>query len=875
LLMGKRHKLRLKVLATITFTLLSINVDQAYAQDSITVYPSRTLNDTARRPLGVNTNYLVDDDANRVAARSTAAALAEMGVKFLRYPGGEKSDAYLWSVPPFLASRPTLARTGPGEWPSRDRNLVADDYKTFRIDPLNFDEFIALCRQIGAEPVVVICYDSMYKPAAVGGTAPTRQQLLDTAMEWVRYANVTRRYNVKYWEIGNESYLSSYNGSATATTYANDLIEFSMLMKGIDPTIKIGANGGSSAWWQTILERASAHIDFLAVHSYPCWNWSSYDYYRVNNPNLAGEARAAMSAIDSYAPPGDRDRIKVAVTETNSADWSGSWPHINNLGHAIVSFDILGQHLQLPRVEFTQVWNTRWINHSTSVLPELWDSLDGFNRLNASGQAVAIWGQFLLNRMVQATGTAVVKAYASYSPTTQKLNIFLINKEYSPRTAAVSLQDYGAIGSVQRCVLKGSGPEDLRPTWSQLSQPSAVGNRITLPLDPISITVLSVEPPRDSEVVLYAPEAEVRVGNWVVEADSTAASGRRMRLPDAGVPRPSTALANPSNYFEMTFAAQAGVGYRLWMRGKADSNSTNNDSVWVQFSDSVDSSGAATYRISTTSATMLNLEDCTGCRLSGWGWNDNAFGGMGPLIYFATSGTHTIRVQLREDGLAIDQVVLSPQTYLSSSPGAAKNDTTILAENGGSASPTDVVLWAADVASTTINGNWQRLADSSAAGGATLRYADAGGAKIGPLASPAHYFEMTFAAQAGVGYRLWMRGKADSNSTNNDSVWVQFSDSVDSSGAATYRISTTSATMLNLEDCTGCRLSGWGWNDNAFGGMGPLIYFATSGTHTIRVQLREDGLAIDQVVLSPQTYLSSSPGAAKNDTTILTKSGGR
>jgi hypothetical protein len=137
-----------------------------------------------------------------------------------------------------------------------------------------------------------------------------------------------------------------------------------------------------------------------------------------------------------------------------------------------------------------------------------------------------------------------------------------------------------------------------------------------------------------------------------------------------------------------------------------------------------------------------------------------------------------------------------------------------------------------------------------------------------------HYFEMTFNAEAGIPYRLWMRGKADSNSTNNDSAFVQFSSSTDASGAAVFRIGTTSATMFNLEDCTGCGLSAWGWNDNAFGGMGPVIYFATSGKQTIRVQMREDGLSIDQIVLSPERYLSASPGASKNDNTILTKSNG-
>jgi len=181
--------------------------------------------------------------------------------------------------------------------------------------------------------------------------------------------------------------------------------------------------------------------------------------------------------------------------------------------------------------------------------------------------------------------------------------------------------------------------------------------------------------------VLYASETSVKAGNWVVEPDATAAGAARIRYPDAGGPKLTTAFANPTHYFETTFTAQAGVAYRLWMRGKADANSTNNDSAFVQFSGSVTSTGTPVFRIGTTDATMFNLEECTGCGLSAWGWNDNLFGGLGPLIYFATSGTQTVRVQLREDGLAIDQIVLSPQRYLNTAPGANKNDTTILAKS--------------------------------------------------------------------------------------------------------------------------------------------------------------------------------------------------
>src|SRR5262249_13712683 len=44
-----------------------------------------------------------------------------------------------------------------------------------------------------------------------------------------------------------------------------------------------------------------------------------------------------------------------------------------------------------------------------------------------------------------------------------------------------------------------------------------------------------------------------------------------------------------------------------------------------------------------------------------------------------------------------------------------------------------------------------------------------------------------------------------------------------------------------------------------------------SGVHTLRIQTREDGVQIDQVVLSPVTWMQSSPGQASGDSTIVAK----
>jgi len=181
------------------------------------------------------------------------------------------------------------------------------------------------------------------------------------------------------------------------------------------------------------------------------------------------------------------------------------------------------------------------------------------------------------------------------------------------------------------------------------------------------------------EIVLYASDAASIAGTWSLVADAAAAGGSRVWNPDKGAAKLTTALANPANYFEITFQAEAGVAYHLWMRGKADANAWANDSVYVQYSGSVDATGTAMYRIGSTSARTLSIEQGTNAGLSGWGWSDDAWDALADPIYFATSGPQTIRVQVREDGLSLDQIVLSAGTYLTTAPGAAKNDTTILA----------------------------------------------------------------------------------------------------------------------------------------------------------------------------------------------------
>jgi hypothetical protein len=192
--------------------------------------------------------------------------------------------------------------------------------------------------------------------------------------------------------------------------------------------------------------------------------------------------------------------------------------------------------------------------------------------------------------------------------------------------------------------------------------------------------VITIVPQK--EIVLHMWSAYAQGSTWRVNSDdTTAADSVSIYDPDRGAPKAAQPLAAPANYVDISVFADPTQTYKLWIRGKAQNNSWSNDSAFLQFTGAVDPNGNAAWQIGTTSALVFNLEECSGCGESGWGWEDDGWGAVntaGTLLRFPQGGYQTIRIQTREDGLSIDQIVLSAEKYLTKRPGTAKNDTTIL-----------------------------------------------------------------------------------------------------------------------------------------------------------------------------------------------------
>jgi len=437
---------------------------------TITVYPDSVLNDVSHHPVGINVDYFMDDDLYLKPSRRTADALKAMGVRYLRYPGGNKSDLYLFSVPPYEKAVPILARTGNG---AVGYEHVIKDNKDYKSDVMDFDEFIALCREVDAEPLVVVAADEYLVNYPEGCSWTDREGLIKNAVEWVRYSNIKKGYNVKYWMIGNECWHKN-NENSTGTIYARDVIDFSTAMKAIDPTIYIIPNGNSVDFFKDVLTIAAGHIDYLCLSNYPVWDYSAgYVSYRDTLKDLMGPVKRALTAIDQYASPADKEKLKLLVVEYGPFDWAYKWPMINDMGHNLCNFEMTGEQLKVPEIEFSCFWNTRWIqgiDRRENMDVSGFDALDRYGWFNANGYGLMIWGKFLGDWMVKSNSSTyeALSVFSSYSPENKKLFVYLLNKTNEPVRASIEIQGY-RVGRVnQAWELRGKDLDDQGPTWEQL-----------------------------------------------------------------------------------------------------------------------------------------------------------------------------------------------------------------------------------------------------------------------------------------------------------------------------------------------------------------------------------------------------------------------
>ncbi|WP_156374046.1 cellulose binding domain-containing protein [Cellulomonas sp. Leaf334] len=244
---------------------------------------------------GTGANHAIWD--TELGSPETSTLLKAAGVTMLRYPGGSYADIYHWED-----------HTAPGGY-------VAPN--------TDFDTFMAGARRTGAQPIVIANYGTGSAEEAAG---------------WVRYANVTKKYGVTYWEIGNENYGNGHYGTSweaddhedkSPTQYANEVVAYAAAMKAVDPKIKIGAvlttpgnwpdnivgPGDSAPWNETVLSIAGPSIDFVILHWYPGGTDAGDALAKPEQVVDIAEMTRAQITRHAGASSG---RIGISLTELNA-----------------------------------------------------------------------------------------------------------------------------------------------------------------------------------------------------------------------------------------------------------------------------------------------------------------------------------------------------------------------------------------------------------------------------------------------------------------------------------------------------------------------------------------------------------------------------
>ncbi len=125
-----------------------------------------------------------------------------------------------------------------------------------------------------------------------------------------------------------------------------------------------------------------------------------------------------------------------------------------------------------------------------------------------TGLITSIWTKYKGEKLIGATSsTTTLPVYATYTTGSNNLTVFVINKKTTSRTVDISLQNYTAPTSAQTWKLKGTGPDDTHPTFTQTDPITITNNVIHATLDPVSLTIFTLNASSPPNTSTKAPTA--------------------------------------------------------------------------------------------------------------------------------------------------------------------------------------------------------------------------------------------------------------------------------------------------------------------------------------------------------------------------------
>ncbi len=219
-------------------------------------------------PCQVGAVSLMPGDNVRGMRADTLALLKELHGTIYRWPGGNFVSGYNWRD-----------GTGPRDEraPRRNPAWTGVEHNDFGID-----EFVRLCRTIGAEPMIAVNtgFGDEYSASQEVEYANGPEDSIGGS--WRVQNGHEDPYDVKYWCVGNEmwgnwqlghiplkQYVQKHNLVAEAMRKVDsDVILVGSCDLGTQDSLGDGANAKHVGWSEGMIEKCADNMDFVSEHFY-------------------------------------------------------------------------------------------------------------------------------------------------------------------------------------------------------------------------------------------------------------------------------------------------------------------------------------------------------------------------------------------------------------------------------------------------------------------------------------------------------------------------------------------------------------------------------------------------------------------------------
>ncbi len=404
-------------------------------------------------------------------------AVADLKPPIIRWPGGCFASPYRWKD-----------GIGPQDKRGIYPRQIWDDLE---VNSFGTDEFIRMCERIGAEPLIVVNIGTVN-----WNEEPDPEEFMQDVLDWIEYCNGPATsewgqvraknghpepYNVKYWEIDNETWHMG------VSSYIEAVKRFALPMKKKDPTIKLaacGSGGFNLEWNRRMIEECAELIDYLSIHHY-----ENPDQFAQGPFNYERFIRQTEELISKSKNP----NLKIYCSEWNaqSIDWrTGLYAGgvLNAFERCAPTFEIGGPALFL-RHQSATAWNNAFINFDhcdwfaapNYVVMKLWRENFAPNRIGLEGDTKT------LNVIATKSQDGKNVYFKAVNPSNEEVQVSLsIDQDYQVKNASMKIIAPGKLAARNSL----EEPDAVRPVEGDVE---INDQEVQFNLPPFSAAVVTIE----------------------------------------------------------------------------------------------------------------------------------------------------------------------------------------------------------------------------------------------------------------------------------------------------------------------------------------------------------------------------------------------